>query len=281
MMTSNYPSGTPSGGGTDRFSEDPLGDTSTLPETGQSDTGKSSVTQQASELSHEAAGAGQHVAGVAADQTKRVAAEAGSQARNLVHEVGYELRDQAANQQTRVAEGLRSVGDELRSMADKSDEPGMATDMVRQVAGRVNSAAQWLDARDPGSLLGEVKNFARQRPGVFIAIAVGAGALAGRLTRAIASPPERNDDQNRYNTMGSSPGMTGVGTDTGTGIGTGIGAGGIGTGVGTGVGAGVGTGTGADLGASDLGDVEVDVTEVWVAPPEGRVGDPGTTGDLR
>jgi hypothetical protein len=35
-------------------------------------------------------------------------------------------------------------------------------------------------------LLYEVKQFARRRPGYFIAIAIGTGVVAGRLTRALA-----------------------------------------------------------------------------------------------
>ena len=44
---------------------------------------------------------------------------------------------------------------------------------------------------DPGSLLNEVKSFARQRPGTFLLLAAGAGVLAGRLTRSLsAGAPE-------------------------------------------------------------------------------------------
>ena len=40
--------------------------------------------------------------------------------------------------------------------------------------------------RDPESLLNEVKSYARRRPGMFIGIALVAGVVAGRLTRALA-----------------------------------------------------------------------------------------------
>ena len=51
--------------------------------------------------------------------------------------------------------------------------------------------ASWLDGRDPGSLLTEVKSFARQRPGTFLLLAAGAGVLAGRLSRSLsAGAPE-------------------------------------------------------------------------------------------
>jgi hypothetical protein len=206
-MTNNYPSDIPPASGlTDDISlEDPqtgssfetttTGDTTgsaggaeATDETGSTTGGD--VKAEASRLAGQASEAGSHVAQVAKDETKRVASETGTQVKNLVQNAGQELRDQAATQQSRVAEGLRSVGSELNGMAENSESSGMARDLVQQVAQRANSAASWLDAREPGSLLEEVKSFARQRPGVFIAVAAGAGLLAGRLTRALVQPAE-------------------------------------------------------------------------------------------
>jgi hypothetical protein len=63
----------------------------------------------------------------------------------------------------------------------------VASDLIRQAAERSASVASWLEGRDPGSLLNEVKSFARQRPGTFLLLAAGAGVLAGRLTRSLAA----------------------------------------------------------------------------------------------
>ena len=55
--------------------------------------------------------------------------------------------------------------------------------------------ASWLENRDPGSLLDEVKSFARQRPGTFLLAAAGAGLLAGRLGRSLqAGAPDTQPD---------------------------------------------------------------------------------------
>jgi hypothetical protein len=70
-------------------------------------------------------------------------------------------------------------------MADAPEQPGVASDLIRQAAERSESVASWLDNRDPGSLLNEVKSFARQRPGTFLLLAAGAGLLAGRLGRSL------------------------------------------------------------------------------------------------
>jgi hypothetical protein len=202
-MTNNYPSDIPpaSGLADDISLDDPqvgssfgsttgtaTGSTIGAGASGAPASSGADVKAEASHLAGAASDAGTHVAQVAKDETKRVASEAGAQVKNLVQDAGQELRDQAAAQQTRVANGLRSVGSELASMAENSENSGMARDLVQQVSQRANSAAAWLDARDPGSLVDEVKSFARRRPGVFIAVAAGAGLLAGRLTRALVQP---------------------------------------------------------------------------------------------
>lgn len=188
-MTNSTPSGTTGvGAGTSG-----LGTSSGAGVTGvvgTEDTTQRGLRDEASNLASEAGSAGRRVADVTKDETRAVASETRQQARRLADEARRELRDQAATQQTRVASGLHSVGGELSRMADGSAEPGVATDVVREAGRRVDDVAQWLDQRDPGSLLQEVKSFARRRPGVFLAIAVGAGVVAGRLARALATPAE-------------------------------------------------------------------------------------------
>ncbi|MGD8167266.1 hypothetical protein ACEXOS_008575 [Herbiconiux sp. P16] len=135
-----------------------------------------------------------NVAGTAKDEAANVASEAKTQAKDLLRQTQQELKEQAATQQQRVASGLRSVGDELSEMASTSETQGVASDVVRQVAERADGVASWLDGRDPGSLLTELKSFARRRPGMFIAGAAVAGVLAGRLTRALASEAKDESD---------------------------------------------------------------------------------------
>jgi hypothetical protein len=238
-MTNSTPSGaTGAGAGTTG-----VGATTTGMSAGvaAADDSSQGVRDDASNLVNEAGSAGRRVAGVTKDETRAVASETRRQARRLAGDARRELRDQAAVQQTRVASGLRSVGGELSRMADGSAEPGVATDVVREAGRRVDGVAQWLDQRDPGSVLQEVKMFARRRPGVFLAIAVGAGVVAGRLTRALATPSdddERDASQARltsgpemYRAPGAAPIDDLPRATTPTGVGT---TGGVGTTYGTG-----------------------------------------------
>jgi hypothetical protein len=77
------------------------------------------------------------------------------------------------------------VADELQEMAAKGGQSGVATEVAHQAAERIHGAASWLEQREPGDLLQAVRDFARRRPGVFLAGAVAAGLAAGRLTRGM------------------------------------------------------------------------------------------------
>jgi hypothetical protein len=70
-------------------------------------------------------------------------------------------------------------------MAQRSERPGVATDLARQASSTSHDVASWLDSREPGHLVQELQAFARQRPGTFLLAAAGAGLLAGRLTRGV------------------------------------------------------------------------------------------------
>ena len=121
-----------------------------------------------SDLSSLAADAGQathQVVDTAKQETRSVASEAGRQARKLAGQVRDELRDQAATQQTRVADGLHSTGSAFTKMADGSDDSGYAPQLVRAAGERIDSAADWLGTRDPATVVEDVKRFARRRPG--------------------------------------------------------------------------------------------------------------------
>jgi hypothetical protein len=160
---------------------------------------------QAAEVAGTARDAGKHVAGVAGEQAGQVASEATQQVKQLIHQTRGELTEQAANQQQRVASGLRSLSKELSAMARGSEQSGMATDLVHQASERTNSAASWLEQREPGHVLDEVTRFARQRPGAFLALAAGAGLLVGRLGRGLKAA---SDDDSHDGTTPQAPGNT-------------------------------------------------------------------------
>ena len=158
----------------------------------QDDASKKDVAKdEAANVAGQAAGAAQNVAETAKTEAKNVAYEAKNSAKDLLHQAKSDLTDQAG---TQAGQGRRRHPHHLlalRTMADAPDQQGVAADLIRQAADRSESVASWLDNRDPGSLLNEVKSFARQRPGTFLLLAAGAGLVAGRLGRSLqAGAPE-------------------------------------------------------------------------------------------
>lgn len=152
-----------------------------------------SVKDKAAQSAQAGTQAAAEVAQTATGQAKQVAAEAQSQARDLVGEARNQLRSHAGDQHRNAVTSLRSLGDELRSMASNSEQNGVATDLVRQAADRTHGVADWLDNREPGDLLDELRRVARGRPGTFLLGALAAGVVAGRVTRgAVAAHSQDN-----------------------------------------------------------------------------------------
>ena len=167
----------------------------------------------------EAAGVGQHareaggqVAQTATDQARQVAAETGRQARDLLGEAQGQALDQASAQQQKAAQQLHSVADEVGQMAANSGQSGVASEFARQAADRMHGAASWLEQRQPGDLLDEVRNFARRRPGAFLIGAAVAGLAAGRLTRGLKDRGNGEDETGPYSGGGTVPGVPAAST---------------------------------------------------------------------
>lgn len=154
---------------------------------GEESSTTGAAKEQAGQVAQTAQHAGTQVAGTVKEQAGAVTAEAGHQARNLLNQTRNEIADQASTQQQRVAGGLHSLADEIQGMVNGEPQDGMASDLARTASDKAREIADWLDRRDPASLLEEVRSYARRRPGVYLAIALGAGILAGRLTKGLTA----------------------------------------------------------------------------------------------
>jgi len=161
-------------------------------------TGTPSTTERAKETKNLAVGeaknvgqtaaeAGSQVASVATDQAKEVAYETRRQAKDLLDQGRSQLKEQTVTQQQKAAQGLTSLAQEMRGLADGSSQgaPGPARDLLQQASDLVEGFAGKLQNREPGELLDEVRSFARRKPGLFLLGAATAGVLAGRLTSGV------------------------------------------------------------------------------------------------
>ena len=140
-------------------------------------------------------------------EAREVVGEATDHARRVAGEAREQLRSQASEQTTRLGSSLRALSEQMDGVLKGKAPEGATADFVRQAADRTQSLAQSLEDRDPEELLEDVRRFARQRPGVFLAGAVGLGFVAGRFLRAVntrslvdaaksgASPDQGNGSQ--------------------------------------------------------------------------------------
>ena len=118
--------------------------------------------------------------------------------------------------------------DEMRG--DRQDSPAAA--VVSRVADGGRQMADYLDRNGPEGVLREVQDFARRRPGAFLATALAAGFVVGRLGKGVAKADE-NAGKPATDSFYSG-GDTGYSTGTSTGYTTGTTTGYTGATTGTG-----------------------------------------------
>ncbi len=123
-------------------------------------------------------------ASAAKEQTREVAGEVKAQARSLASDAKNRMGAEAKGQNDRLADGLRHFADELDDMlGGRDDSP--ARSVVSQVSQGGRRVADYLAEHGPDGVLREVQDFARRRPGTFLAVAAAAGFVAGRLGKGV------------------------------------------------------------------------------------------------
>jgi hypothetical protein len=153
----------------------------TYPAPGEAGDGDSTAKQVAGRAKETAA----DVKDTAKEQVQRVGSEAKTQARNVATEVRDRVGEQARTQNDRLVDSVRQTADQLDEMrGDRPDSP--AATVVSRVADGGRQLADYLDRNGPEGVLREVQDFARRRPGAFLATALAAGFVVGRLGKGVA-----------------------------------------------------------------------------------------------
>ena len=145
-----------------------------------------SKAKQVAGQTKEAAGqAAAEVKDTAKEQAQRVGAEAKTQVRNVAGDVRDKVSEQARTQNDKLVGSIREMSDHLDQMrGDRPDSP--AATVVSRVADGGRQMADYLDRNGPEGVLREVQDFARRRPGAFLATALAAGFVVGRLGKGVA-----------------------------------------------------------------------------------------------
>ena len=168
---------------------------------------KDAVTRETRRVRSTAAGQAKQVKGTAATQTKVVArtanedvqqlastvrsqahqvkGELAGQAREMLEETRGQLESQADLQATRLARALSQVGTQAVALSEgRPQEAGPLVDYAEQAATWLDTCAAEIEERGLEGLATDVVDFARRRPGLFLAGAAVLGFGVGRLIRS-------------------------------------------------------------------------------------------------
>jgi hypothetical protein len=125
------------------------------------------------------------LAGAVRTQAEQVTGELADQARDLLAETRSQLQEQADAQTTRMARALYQVGSQAVALSEgRPDQAGPLAEYAEQAAGWLDTCAAQIEERGLEGLASDVVDFARRRPGVFLAGAALLGVGVGRLIRS-------------------------------------------------------------------------------------------------
>lgn len=171
-------------------------------------TDDDSKAKQVADQTKQAAGqAAAEVKDTAKEQAQRVGSEAKAQARNVASDVKDRVGEQARTQNDKLVGSIRQTVDQLDEMrGDRADSP--AATVVSRVADGGRQLADYLDRNGPEGVLREVQDFARRRPGAFLATALVAGFVVGRVGKGVAkADPEAGTDKPATDSFESGSGL--------------------------------------------------------------------------
>jgi ElaB/YqjD/DUF883 family membrane-anchored ribosome-binding protein len=154
-------------------------------------------------------------ASTAKDQASEVVSEVKTQTRNVLADARERVGGEMRSQNDRLSEQIRRFADELDEMRrDRGDSP--AGNVVGEVANGGRRLADYLSEHGPDGVMHEVQDFARRRPGTFLAVAATAGFVVGRLGKGVLKAG--SDSSGTGSAPGSGPGsgmVSGAGVTSG------------------------------------------------------------------
>jgi hypothetical protein len=122
------------------------------------------------------------------DQAGEVLGQAKAQAQTVLQDAKREVHTQASHQTERATQGLRSLAEQVRALAEgRPGEAGIAGEYAQRLGQRVGEVADRMEHGGLDGMLDDARRFARRRPGTFLLSAAVVGFAAGRLLRAGAS----------------------------------------------------------------------------------------------
>lgn len=143
--------------------------------------------QEGQRMQGTAKDAASSVGDTATARGQQLKGQARQHARGIADDARRQLRGHAQEETQRAGTALGTAGDQLRALADgRVDEAGVLRDYIQTAADTVGHWADTVQDRGLDGLLDDLRSFGRRRPGVFLAGALAAGVVAGRVGRNAA-----------------------------------------------------------------------------------------------
>lgn len=133
-----------------------------------------------------------------AQQGQQKASEAAEQGRQKAEGQIAVQKERAADQLEGVSRALRHTGGQLR----EQDQASFGN-YAEQAAGQTDRLSRFLHDKEAEQLVGEVEDFARNKPAVFLGGAFALGALAARFVKSSAGQREYFDVSGRAQELGT------------------------------------------------------------------------------
>jgi ElaB/YqjD/DUF883 family membrane-anchored ribosome-binding protein len=156
----------------------------------QSTAGRVAETakSEASNVASTAADGARDVAGEAGAQAKAVVGEAKQQIDRLVSQGRDELRQQAEQRNSQAVGQLRTLSEQLGALLQgRPEAAGPLVGYASDLQYRIRRLAARMEQGGPQGVVDDIAQFARRRPGAFLAGAAGVGFVVGRIARAGAA----------------------------------------------------------------------------------------------
>jgi hypothetical protein len=156
-----------------------IGSEQTIGSNAQTGSAREQGKQKAAEVAEEA----KHKAGEVVEQAKHKAAELTTEAKTRAADEFDTRKSQAISRLDGVASALRQTSRELENQEDTT-----IAQYTDAAADQVERFSHYLDQRDFGQLVNEVKQLAHRQPEMFVAGALAAGFLVGRFFKSSRTP---------------------------------------------------------------------------------------------
>ena len=122
--------------------------------------------REASHLGHRAASSASEVVDTTTEQAADVAGDVVDQVKDLTSQVRGQVSEQAGVAARKLAQAVRSLAEELQQMSEhQGSNHGSATQAAGALAERGNRFADYLEQREPESLVSDLRGSAARPPG--------------------------------------------------------------------------------------------------------------------